>query len=700
MRRIVLILIFIFSTIHAKKVALVLSGGVARGLAHIGVLKVLKKYNIYPDLVVGNSMGAIVGGLYAAGYSPEELEYFALHTDWAVLFSEKIPESYLSLEDRRNAYMFPLMFRHQYLNFNIPQGLLGGENILLTFEKLTGRECWEANFDFDNLKTPFRAVATDIITGKEVIIKKGRLSVAMRASSSLPGIFDAVEMDSLLLVDGVVVDNLPVSVARKESSDVIIAVDVGLHIPSIGFSIFEIISNTLTVISNKEVIKARKEADILVSPYLKDFAPMDFSDAKNIIKQGEIAALSQIDTILKIVPVKTLKYRKREIIRHALPVANIKIRGNKFTWTWIIRKLIHIKRGDTLIPERIYKDMVSLYKTGIFRKVDYSIDTIKGSGLELTYRVEERPTGIVGFGITYDYPHELTALLGVHQGNILGWGINAEMDLGIGWNSFRQFLLSSSDFLGFPFGFRVYYKSLYTERSFYKEHVWAYSFRQERRKAGAEIGYASKNNRLSIGFANMSVKNEFPSNVINPPANIMRRVFATLRLEAVNLDRLFLPTRGFSLSVNGGIGVPVEWYGYVITNLRFVSTMYTLSWDTEIDLKMLYPFDRDFNFNELFANKEGFGFYRDEFYSYILFNFATGPRIKLMKIFSSPVYIKLSGVIFATDFKDFGFMKNYFPGANVSLDYNSPIGPLSFGLGWSFKYLPVMYLRIGSFSGI
>src|SRR6266511_2405365 len=199
---------------HRPRIALVLSGGAARGSAHVGVLKVIEENRIPVDFVAGTSMGAIIGGLYASGLSPEEMDRILTSTDWNDLFSDRPARKHLSFrrkeEDLESLIKIEMGWRG---GLTFPASLVAGDKMMFYLRKLTLQSQGISNFD--RLPVPFRAVATDIENGEMVVVAKGDLAEALRASMAIPGAFAPQEIDGRLLVDGFLSQNLPVSVARE-----------------------------------------------------------------------------------------------------------------------------------------------------------------------------------------------------------------------------------------------------------------------------------------------------------------------------------------------------------------------------------------------------------------------------------------------------------------------------------------------------
>ena len=216
--------------IHHPRVAVVLSGGGAKGVAHISALKVIEEVGIPVDYVVGTSMGSIIGGLYAIGYSPTQLDSLVRSQDWEWLLSDKPKRDYRTLTEQENEVRYilsvPMTRKGSLLK---PESLARGQNIGDMFAALTIG--FHDSIDFRRLPVPFACIATDITDGSEVILNRGVLAEAMRASMAIPGVFSPVRKDGMILVDGGLVNNFPVDVARNMGADIVIGVDVqeGLH---------------------------------------------------------------------------------------------------------------------------------------------------------------------------------------------------------------------------------------------------------------------------------------------------------------------------------------------------------------------------------------------------------------------------------------------------------------------------------------
>lgn len=276
------------------RIGLVLGGGGARGAAHIGVLKVLEALRVPVDCVAGTSMGSIVGGLYASGMPPDEIERQVEALDWSHIFDDSPPRPDRPFRRKRDDDNYLVK---KYAGFDdgrveLPLGWVHGRKFDVALARLT--EPVAHVHHFDNLAIPFRAVATDIETGEAVVLGSGNLPRAIRASMAVPGAFDAVEIDGRLLVDGFVANNVPVDVARAMGADVVIVVDVGTPLMkreeiTTMLSIVGQLSNILSQRNVQAQLATLRPTDVLIQPKLGNFPSSDFGNAATAIAIGEAA---------------------------------------------------------------------------------------------------------------------------------------------------------------------------------------------------------------------------------------------------------------------------------------------------------------------------------------------------------------------------------------------------------------------------
>lgn len=286
-----------------KKVGVVLSGGGAKGMAHIGALKVIEEAGIPIDYVVGTSMGSIIGGLYAIGYSTQQLDSMVRLQDWSFLLSDKVRRSEQNMADREAAekYVLSLPFGKK-IKAEAPGGFIKGQNLSNLFSELTVG--YHDSIDFNRLPIPFACVAENIVNGDEVVFHSGVLSTAMRASMAIPGVFSPVRLDSLVLVDGGVVNNYPVNVARKMGADIVIGVDVQSDLKPSGElnSTGSILGQLINLMGLEQYKRNLENTDTYIKVNVEGYSAASFTQSAidTLIRRGEEAAQAQWEGLKQV----------------------------------------------------------------------------------------------------------------------------------------------------------------------------------------------------------------------------------------------------------------------------------------------------------------------------------------------------------------------------------------------------------------
>src|SRR5574344_2604359 len=286
-----------------KKVGLVLGGGGAKGAAEVGVLKVIEEAGIPIDYIVGTSIGSIVGGMYSIGYRSQTLDSLFRTQDWIFLLSDQVKREDVSAfsKDERERYLLrvPLSLKK---NTPMAAGLVTGQNIYNLFSNMTIG--YHNVSSFDNLPIPFKCVAVDVVSGKEVVLSSGSLPLAMRSSMSIPGVFSPVEMGNMLLIDGGALNNFPADVVKRMGADIIIGIDLSTgwkKKEELG-SMSNILNQLLNVMGEDKYLQNKKIPDLYINPPLKGYGPASFQRAEidSMINIGERTARSQWDELLTL----------------------------------------------------------------------------------------------------------------------------------------------------------------------------------------------------------------------------------------------------------------------------------------------------------------------------------------------------------------------------------------------------------------
>jgi NTE family protein len=395
------------------RICLVLSGGGARGMAHIGVLKVLEQLKVPIDCIAGTSMGAVVGGLYASGMTAAQIETTMRSVDWQEAFRDAPPRRDLAFrrkqDDRNFLVRLPLGLKHGKIL--LPKGFIQGQKLQETLRQLTLP--FSNSTDFDLLPTPFRAVATDLVTGKAVLLDKGDLSIAMRASISAPGLFAPVETQGLLLVDGGLAENLPIDVARQMHADILIVSDVSFPLQSRDAldSALSISNQMLAILVRKDADRQRATlgaADVLIEPHLGAASSTDFTAGISTIAAGESAARSMLERLdaLRVGDAAYNDYLVRRAAREPglPPIRFVRVDEQSKRYEKTIMAEMQPLVGKPLNVDAVGERITELYGLGNFETLDYAlVDQGEGadeeSGLEVRARRKSWGPNYVRFGL-------------------------------------------------------------------------------------------------------------------------------------------------------------------------------------------------------------------------------------------------------------------------------------------------------------
>jgi NTE family protein len=420
------------------RIGLALGGGGARGGAHVGVLKVLERMHVPVDYIAGTSMGAVVGGLYASGVSPERIEQEMRALDWSDVLADRTP--YHDLVWRRKvdegAYLLDLEIGLNEKKLRFPTGLRAGQKLgyeiqayLLPVADVT---------DFDKLPIPFRAVATDIETGDPVILDHGDLSEAILASMTIPGVFAPIARDGKLLVDGGMASNLPVEVVRAMGADIVIAVDVGTPLASQDAiqSFLGVTSQVFSFLTRLNSERSASLADLVITPDLSDISTGSFPQVPEAIDRGEEAATALVSR-LSGYAIPEADWTAQYGARHTGPVPPatlhaVRIEGNRRVDSRRIVGRTRLEPGDTLDVPTIRLALRRVYGMDLFQSVRFRLDKTD-EGTNLVLRATEKPWGPTYFHFGLNIVDDFSggATYGV-RANMLRTSINR---LGAEWRT-------------------------------------------------------------------------------------------------------------------------------------------------------------------------------------------------------------------------------------------------------------------------
>jgi len=433
---------FVFSQdtiepIKDLKVGLVLSGGGAKGFAHIGALKVLEEAGVRIDYIGGTSMGAIIGSLYSSGYTAIELDSLVTAFDLNELMQDKLPRRSKSIYQKENTEKYALSLPIKDGGILLPTALSKGQNVFNLLSQLT-EHVHHIN-DFSELPIPFFCVATNLENGKAEILEDGFLPEAVRASGSFPTLLDPVEINGKLLTDGGVTNNFPVDIMKERGVDIIIGIDVqdklkgqkGLN------SAIEIVMQIVSFQMYNNSDNMRNKADIYIHPDISDFNVISFDLTQDIISSGQSATSKQLTALKKIAKQqKTHKDKKYKVVatNKKLIIDGIRVLGNEnYTNEYVIGKL-NFKKKDTITYDEFTEGINNLSATGNFRNIQYQlIPSKERTTIQLKLKEEELST-FLQFGIHYDDLYKTGVLLNLTSKHALFKNDELSVDLALGDN--------------------------------------------------------------------------------------------------------------------------------------------------------------------------------------------------------------------------------------------------------------------------
>tara|TARA_R110002073_G_scaffold17876_1_gene66605 strand:- start:543 stop:2804 length:2262 start_codon:yes stop_codon:yes gene_type:complete len=440
-------LLLVSTPAAAERVGLVLSGGGARGLAHIGVLRALHEQGIEVHAIAGTSMGAIIGGLYASGHSADQIAVISHEMDWQYAFSDRSPRSHSLYEYRQLDAFSPVEYRLRVSREGIalPRGVLQGQHLSQVLDELFA-PALEVH-DFDLLDIPFRAVASDLVTGEVVVIGEGNLSAAIRASMSIPGLLEPVLMEERLLVDGGIADNIPVSALAGKNLDRLIVVDVGS--PRIEREDIHSVASVVTQLSallvrnnSDRQLESLGLHDVVVTPDLANLKNSDFDKVDEAISAGyqaALAAFSEANPPLERV-FSTLGNSGKDILKRVRedealdmneggvdtrPIIDfIEVQNDGPVSDRVVLSMIQQRVGSPLDAQVVRNDISHIYALDYFNQIRYELIQRGGkTGLLVVCTERDTSNTYVQFGLTLADDFRGNATFGL-SGTLRSAGLN------------------------------------------------------------------------------------------------------------------------------------------------------------------------------------------------------------------------------------------------------------------------------------
>jgi NTE family protein len=542
------------------KIGLTLSGGGAKGLAHIGILQALDSAGLKVDLITGTSMGSIVGSLYAMGYSGDAIEKQAKEMDWDNLFSNQPALTDISYEEKHeyNKYLIEIPFEHG--KPKLASGVIAGEQLWLELARL----CWPVNdvADFSKFNIPFKCIATDVSTGEVVTLDNGDIVTALRASMAIPSVFTAVRIGDKNLVDGGVVRNFPVITAKDMGADLVIGSNVssGLRKADQLVTPLDIIYQLGFYKDADDFKEAKKLTDIYIHHHLDDYSAASFGSVDSLLEIGRRKGKEMYpifkrmaDSLNALYPPEQPFRKNRLPFTPDIELVDIKVSGLVHADESFFLGRLGLTKGGCYTPTDIKDAVLNVFGTRFFKIITYRLEPKGDSKSLMDIQVEENPLTYVKFALQYNSFTNASAIVNITQRNFIVPNSRAFVSLAIGENprvqgEFFKYLGPKRDF---GLGLGVYFED--NALSLYKDFKRQMEYHMKYLNAEAKMQY-TLNSSMAIGlgtryeFLNVNPRYE-STEVLRGNGNQLN---SYIYFGVNSLDRKIYPHRGMDLQFESG----------------------------------------------------------------------------------------------------------------------------------------------------
>lgn len=553
MTRTKLLVVFLFLSLavgaqNRPKIGLALSGGGAKSMAHIGVLRELERHGIRPDYITGTSMGAIVGALYAVGYSPDQIEELLMQVDWDALLNNSLPRYRLSYLDRRSDDRYTLSLSVDSGGVKIPDAVNSGQYVLTTLSYLF-QEIHDST-QFEKFSIPFSCIATNLETGEEVIFNSGDLGHVLRASSAFPSIFSPFEIDGQLYVDGGIRNNLPISLLREKGMDIVIASDAqsGLYKREQLTNLISILEQVGSFPNYDYYTLQLEDADIIIHPEIDEYTIVDYDASEIIIARGESEARRHEEELVRIGSNNPLPTRSAPLNHRRTYIDQIVVHGANLTSDLFVKSTLGIDELDSTSTKDLIAGMERLYGSRFYRQVDYRLLSNPSGTKDLhVYVVESKDNTQARLGIHYDDDFNIGVLLNLTVRNALLKNSKFSMDLVLSTNPRGEvsymFERGFIPALGFKSDFHQFDSRIYQNGNPITEYTYT--------NFGTEVFIHSTLWDLytvggGVRLENMDISEPIARSQIEELNNNYLNYFAFLDFDSFN--RTYKPQNGFRLN--------------------------------------------------------------------------------------------------------------------------------------------------------
>lgn len=563
------------------RVGLVLSGGAAKGIAHVGILRKLEEAGVKIDVITGTSMGALVGGLYSIGYTTEQLEEIGYTNNWEELFTDRPSRKFISNYEKefddRTIATFPI----RETGLDLPTGIVGGQNLYNFLSNLT----WPVHQvdDFTKFPIPFSATVTELETGKAVHLDSGYLPDAIRASISIPSLITPYIIDGVPFVDGGISNNLPVDKAIEMGANYIIAVNVASPLMPVDSlrSLSDILNQTLNYRINEKIDEQKKYADIYITPDgIDDFDPLQFDRVTDLIEIGKRAGDAYFDQFLKVAEMQNRQAETPAGIKifEPLKMNNLIIRGNSRVPDQFIVNKLQIPDGTLLTPDYLDDKIDELFSTQLFNLVTYRLVSSEDDSYDLIVNVAENRTDFFRVGMRFDTDTQASILLSASFRNLLHNGSTTQFDLRLGDET--RFLADHLIFgrLGSRLGFRTQLLLRSDNVDIFVDDLRVARYQNNLYRAEMSVGnYLGSKSLFAAGIRQnfIQMRNTINEDLIPYSTRSHHSLFGLFRIDGKN--RKAFPNRGQKIIIKSAFSDE-----FIFSPINYLSAF--AIWDSHIEI--------------------------------------------------------------------------------------------------------------------
>ena len=728
-----LLLLTLTAFAQRPKVGVVLCGGGAKGAAHVGVLKVLEENNIPIDMIVGTSMGAIVGGLYAIGYSAAELDSLIMSQDWDVVMSDRVPRGGRSFDRKQsqNKFLLQMPFgagdysrlgaresrrpEEKSLLSNLPMALVNGQNVYNLFTRISVG--YQDSLDFNRMPIPFACVAVDLVKKKEVILRSGRFVDAIRASMAIPAYFSPVRMGDMVLVDGGTLNNYPVDVCREMGADIIIGVKLGEieeedpEVKNIG----DMLTQMLDLFLDTKLAAAIADTDILITPKTKGYGVLSFDSEslRTLIDNGEAAARGKQEELAAmkdwldrseqqfIGPVKQAeRYRKAvRLDRDSITLGNVTFNGlSAKDAQWLLGRS-KLKPGARIKGKDLETEIENFYNTAAFESVTYQL-LGQEEPYNLTLNFVPGRKSMMGVGLRFD-SEEIAAVLlnvGFNTNALYGSQFTATAKLAYNMRASLQYSYAFRSLAKFRFNYTYRQSDLdmlnqgLRSNLDFGQHSFTAAFATAKvRDIAIELG-----GRYDYFHYNSLLSDAETLPTYDTDLNRDKYISAFARFQVDRLDQPDFPMRGFRFDGLASYYFNRVWGDYenfLASQIHLTGVIPAgkrLAFLLSFDHRALFGHDVPLIHGNIMGGALA-GRYLDQQlpylgfgYTHVFQNVLTSVSLDTRYRILDNHYVFLSGA-YGRDFQNIEAILDHAPiiGARLGYAFNSVIGPLAANIFWS-----------------